>query len=50
MFYAAKKQEERMDRKLMLKRIVKLLKYVQDLEGLLWCVQQYAAEGMNRER
>ena len=50
MFYAAEKQEERMDRKLMLKRIVKLLKYVQDLEGLLWCVQQYAAEGMNAKQ
>lgn len=50
MFYAVKKQEERMERKVLLKRIVKLLKYVQDLEGLLWCVQQYAAEEMNAKR
>lgn len=39
-----------MKRKVLLKRIMKLLKYVQDLEGLLWCVQQYAAEGLNEKR
>lgn len=39
-----------MEKLLITKRIIKLLEYVDDLEGLLRVVQQYAAPGMNRAR
>ena len=41
-----------MDRKMMEKRIRALLKYVkeEEFENLIWCVQQYAAAGMNEKR
>lgn len=41
--------EDPMDRQLMEKRIVALLKYVQEAElgNLLQVVQEFAAEGMN---
>ena len=40
-----------MDRAITLKRTRALLKHVQDaeLEDLLWVVQKFAAEGMNRK-
>ena len=38
-----------MSRKLMMKWIIHLLVYVDDLEGLLKVVQEYAAPGMNRK-
>ena len=31
------------------KRIRHLLKYVEDIDGLLSVVQQYAAEGLNKQ-
>lgn len=37
-------------RELTIKRIVWLLRYVSDLEGLLQVVQQYAAAEMNKTR
>lgn len=36
-----------MEREIKIKMIIHLLKYIQDLDGLLKVVQQYAAQGMN---
>ena len=36
-----------MERKIKMKMIIHLLEYIQDLDGLLKVVQQYAAGGLN---
>lgn len=40
-----------MDREITIKRIARLLQFVNDcdLDNLLWVVQKFAAEGMNRK-
>lgn len=41
-----------MDRKTMEKRVMRMLKYVreEDFDSLMWCLQQYAAAGMNEKK
>ena len=40
-------ETEAMERKIKMKMIIHLLEYIQDLDGLLKVVQQYAAQGLN---
>lgn len=41
-----------MDRAAMEKRVMHLLTYVKetDFDSLMWCMQQYAAQGMNEKK